>query len=297
MAIDFTDPKIERLFDEAGDIMGMALNSCTCAADISQEFLNLNRSAFNSYFQSIDVDMPPAAAYIVQGYFRQQVNTYSKQCNEELLDIYREMYTRVSAFIIGSRIKAVRKAKGMSQTALANSLRKTLRTIQKYENGEVDLSLSQIDYIADTLGVDASTLLGYDEKPLKVRSLADVLAFVHDLARKEEIRFNINCKLPFGVSIEFDAQEEIAEHNADLCLMLQEYHLHRVMIPYTQIPINSLDKWVQEEMPRLSASTLIDRDPNELYARKKPNPERREDNNGQTQTTTVPERADNSSDD
>lgn len=39
---------------------------------------------------------------------------------------------------IGERIKSARKAAGLSQTELATRLDKTLRTIQKYESGEIE---------------------------------------------------------------------------------------------------------------------------------------------------------------
>ena len=39
---------------------------------------------------------------------------------------------------IGTRIRDARKAAGMSQTVLGQHLNKTLRTIQKYESGEIE---------------------------------------------------------------------------------------------------------------------------------------------------------------
>ena len=43
---------------------------------------------------------------------------------------------------IGERIKSARKAAGLSQTELATRLNKTLRTIQKYESGEIEPSIA-----------------------------------------------------------------------------------------------------------------------------------------------------------
>ena len=37
---------------------------------------------------------------------------------------------------IGQRIKQLRKRKGLNQTELAQMLKKSLRTVQKYETGE-----------------------------------------------------------------------------------------------------------------------------------------------------------------
>ena len=38
---------------------------------------------------------------------------------------------------IGQRIKQLRKRKGLNQTELAQMLKKSLRTVQKYETGEI----------------------------------------------------------------------------------------------------------------------------------------------------------------
>ena len=45
---------------------------------------------------------------------------------------------------IGLRIRTARKQKGMNQTQLAAALGKSLRTIQKYESGEIEVSLAMI---------------------------------------------------------------------------------------------------------------------------------------------------------
>ena len=43
---------------------------------------------------------------------------------------------------IGLRIRTARKEKGINQTELANLLGKSLRTIQKYESGEIEVSIA-----------------------------------------------------------------------------------------------------------------------------------------------------------
>ena len=44
---------------------------------------------------------------------------------------------------IGERIKAARKAAHLSQTELAQRLDKTMRTVQKYESGEIEPSIAK----------------------------------------------------------------------------------------------------------------------------------------------------------
>lgn len=62
---------------------------------------------------------------------------------------------------IGKRLKTARKAAGLSQTELATRLDKTLRTIQKYESGEIEPSIAMINAIAKELNVSPADLIGY----------------------------------------------------------------------------------------------------------------------------------------
>lgn len=54
---------------------------------------------------------------------------------------------------IGQRIRQFRKEKGLSQTELAEKIGKSLRTVQKYEKGEIEVSLSTIGDIGAALDV------------------------------------------------------------------------------------------------------------------------------------------------
>lgn len=53
--------------------------------------------------------------------------------------------------LIGERIAKQRKQLRISQTALAEQLGKSLRTVQKYESGEIDMSVSVLEQIANIL--------------------------------------------------------------------------------------------------------------------------------------------------
>ncbi len=63
--------------------------------------------------------------------------------------------------MIGQRIRQFRKEKGLTQTELAGNLGKSLRVVQKYEKGQIDLSLSAISDIAKALDVSSADILGY----------------------------------------------------------------------------------------------------------------------------------------
>ena len=86
---------------------------------------------------------------------------------------------------IGLRIKKARKAAKMSQTVLGTYLNKTLRTIQKYESGEIEPSIATINEIAKVLNVSSAELIGYEKRDAQLNTLADVLSFFHALNKKD----------------------------------------------------------------------------------------------------------------
>jgi len=45
-------------------------------------------------------------------------------------------------YILAQQIKKAREKNNLTQNELAERLHKTLRTIQKYESGEIDISMS-----------------------------------------------------------------------------------------------------------------------------------------------------------
>jgi len=62
---------------------------------------------------------------------------------------------------VGARIRARRKAVGISQTALADAVGFTFQQIQKYERGTNRVSASVLVRMAAHLGVAPSELLGH----------------------------------------------------------------------------------------------------------------------------------------
>ena len=64
--------------------------------------------------------------------------------------------------IIASSIKEYRRLRKMTQQELADSIDRELRTIQRYESGDVDFSVSTLVRIADVLNVTIYNLFGND---------------------------------------------------------------------------------------------------------------------------------------
>ena len=61
---------------------------------------------------------------------------------------------------IGKRVREMRKRKGLNQQELAGILGKSLRTVQKYENGEINISVGMVNTLAKVLETSSSYLLG-----------------------------------------------------------------------------------------------------------------------------------------
>ena len=122
---------------------------------------------------------------------------------------------------IGQRIKQLRKRKGLNQSELAQMLKKSLRTVQKYETGEIEVSIAVVNQIADLLDTTSTYILGYESSTTQIRTLADVMDFLFKLETVEGIDFKINVQKPprskqWECSVSFDGKST-AEFNADAC--------------------------------------------------------------------------------
>ena len=135
----------------------------------------------------------------------------------------------LSSAEIGQRIKELRKKKKFSQQDLADKLRRSLRTVQKYETGEIIVPIPVLNEIAFYLGTTSAYLLGNesDEKP--ITNFADVIELLFKLEEIPGIHFNITVnKPPFSdwrCSLTFNGKEnkEKEKWNQTLCLFLEDW--------------------------------------------------------------------------
>lgn len=125
--------------------------------------------------------------------------------------------------VVGQRIKTLRKRKGLNQTQLANLLGKSLRTVQKYETGEIEVSIDVVNEMAKHLDTTPTFILGYETNTAPIRSLADIMSFLFELNKVSSIKFDVDVKKPprsneWTCSICFNGKEMDADLNADMCL-------------------------------------------------------------------------------
>ena len=163
--------------------------------------------------------------------------------------------------LIGLRIRTARKEKGINQTELANLLGKSLRTIQKYESGEIEVSIAVINEIAKVLDCESTYLIGYDSERKPLSTLADVLHFFFQLDQIKEIGFDIEVKQPplhngWECSINFNGKNLSADMNQDLCLFLEKFQNMRNEYKDYQISHDTYLTW-QDKMLAYYANTAL----------------------------------------
>ncbi len=170
---------------------------------------------------------------------------------------------------IGLRIRTARKEKGLNQTELANLLDKSLRTIQKYESGEIEVSIATINAIAKVLDCPSTYLIGYESERKPLSNLADVLQFFFQLDMIREIGFDIDVKRPphydgWQCSITFDGKDMSTELNQSLCLFLEDFKNIREEYKVYQRSFESYQEWQDKTLAYYSSVDLSDKKIEEL---------------------------------
>ena len=169
---------------------------------------------------------------------------------------------------IGQRIKMLRKKKGLSQTELAQMLGKSLRTVQKYETGEIEVSISVINQIAEILETSSTYLFGYESGTTQIKSLSDVMDFLFKLENVAGIDFHIDVKKPprskeWSCSISFDGKSA-AEFNADMCLFLEQWEDERSELRAYNSTQAAYKRWKEQTLAYYAANAVKCTEPEEL---------------------------------
>lgn len=170
---------------------------------------------------------------------------------------------------IGLRVRKLRKQKGYNQQELANLLGKSLRTVQKYENGEINISVAMINEIARVLEVPSTYLLGYKKDGAKIECLSDIMDFLFCLEKVSGIKFDIDVKRPphfdgWECSLTFNGKDMSADYNADMCLFLENWAKNRESFNSFETNKASYNKWQDETLAYYSATILESKEPEEI---------------------------------
>lgn len=164
--------------------------------------------------------------------------------------------------LIGERIAKQRKQLRISQNELAEQLGKSLRTVQKYESGEIDMSVSVLEQIANILKMPINYLMGYDSSHIKLETMGDVYAYLFELDRKQDVRFEV--KITKGpeevrkVSLVFDVHA--ADGNSTLYTMLKDFDYNRESYETYKIDYEMFRDWEEKEVKSRSEYFLTDKE-------------------------------------
>lgn len=169
---------------------------------------------------------------------------------------------------IGQRIKLLRKRKGLNQKKLAGILGKSLRTVQKYETGEIEVSIAVVNQLADILESTPTYILGYEANTAPIRSLADIMGFLFQLEQVTGISFDIDVKKPprskeWKCAISFNGKAS-ADFNTDLCLFLEDWESQRDDIRVFQSTQAAYQKWQEQTLAYYAATSVECVKPEEL---------------------------------
>ena len=169
---------------------------------------------------------------------------------------------------IGQRIKMLRKRKGLNQTELAEILGKSLRTIQKYETGEIEVSISTINQLAEILDITSTYILGYETNCQPIQSLSDIMSFLFELEQVMDISFDIEVSKPprssdWKCSISFNGKAA-ADYNADICLFLEDWQEQREDVQTYKSSQASYKKWQEQTLAYYAANSVETVQPEEL---------------------------------
>lgn len=94
--------------------------------------------------------------------------------------------------MIGEKIKELRFEKKMTQKALADKLFVTAQAVSRWENGEVEPSISTITMLAKIFEISTDELLGLEERKPTVEERGKIEEEPEDTSfKKEEVRFPI----------------------------------------------------------------------------------------------------------
>ncbi len=164
---------------------------------------------------------------------------------------------------IGQRIQQARKNAHLNQSQLANALGKTLRTVQNYESGMVEPSISVLMQIAGILYVHPSELVGPWATQVQLNNMGDFVEMLYALTSRAEIDVELQiCNDPEdqnpGCSIRFP-DNDYGEQNHRICLVLQEFENKKALYEAGKLTRPEYVSWLRVMKDILSGISLTDK--------------------------------------
>lgn len=158
----------------------------------------------------------------------------------------------MEAITAGKRLNLARRRSGMSQRELADRLEKSIRTIQRYEKDELELSPGIAAQLAQILGTTQGYLLGYAADSFQFRSMADLVAFLFRLEQAEGVQFRIETTRG-GCAIVFPEDDGQMPQNHMICEFLRDWE-NKIRYPVYQ---KDYEAWKAKTLWQYSEQPLV----------------------------------------
>ena len=170
---------------------------------------------------------------------------------------------------IGTRIKNLRKNKGYTQQELADIIGKSLRTLQKYETGEIEVSIAVVNQLAKELDTTPTFILGYDTEIKPIRTLADVMNYLFHIEQVGGLEFSNNVKRPprdseWTCALTFNGKNMNAELNQDMCLFMEDWESQRDSLRTYDLTQANYREWKEKTLAYYASTEVKNVEPEEL---------------------------------
>ena len=170
---------------------------------------------------------------------------------------------------IGQRIKMLRRRKHLKQAQMAQLLGKSLRTVQKYETGEIEVSISVVRQLAQILDSTPAYILDYEVEEAPISTMADIARFLFHLENVTGIHFDIGVEKPphspnWKCSLTFDGKDAQADDNANMCLLMEQWAETKEKRRICQISQKEYEEWQKKILLFCGTRTVHYENPQEI---------------------------------
>lgn len=153
---------------------------------------------------------------------------------------------------IGINIKLARKRKGLSQSEFADAIGKSVRTVQKYESGDINMPLEVLNKITNELDVSLEDLLSEEQPGTNIDTFADIFSAIFALENAQGIKLEIE-EVPVSdsrivLAMYCDAMEYDFQYNKTFNDFLKEFRFYRESRENGTIPEDIYQAWVKKTL-------------------------------------------------
>lgn len=171
---------------------------------------------------------------------------------------------------IAKNLKRIRKERKLNQKQLASLLDKSERTIQNYEAGEIDFSISTLKDIAIALDIDWRELLGEhreiptasqsDMNKYHIDTFGDIVNLLFKIQETYDITLNLEIAKPpedreWKASLSVDGKGN-GKYDADFCLFLENWMQKLELLYHNRLSIEKYQEWQKETVAYYSSGAI-----------------------------------------